>query len=263
MLLSRIGAFISDDGEGPPPLWTPAEISTVLWLDAADSSTLFDATSGGSLPAPGGNIKRWEDKSGSDRHAVSVGSTFPTYQTNVQNGLPITRWPGNNTTILRWSSPLFNTAVQYGVFIVQKTSGDRLLLTHSSQNIQFRIGQTGNHVINMHPITGAFSHVLTVPRTSFSLVEYTRSPLNQVVYYESGNFKGSLGVSSSVANATNQIGPAFFGLPPLGDIAEYVIFQGEVTTEIRQKIEGYLAHKWGLVSQLPVEHPYKSTPPYL
>jgi hypothetical protein len=28
-----------------------------------------------------------------------------------------------------------------------------------------------------------------------------------------------------------------------------------------EKAEGYLAHKWGLTSNLPVSHPYKNTAP--
>jgi hypothetical protein len=28
-----------------------------------------------------------------------------------------------------------------------------------------------------------------------------------------------------------------------------------------EKAEGYLAHKWGLTSSLPVSHPYKSVAP--
>jgi hypothetical protein len=33
----------------------------------------------------------------------------------------------------------------------------------------------------------------------------------------------------------------------------------DITTVI--KAEGYLAHKWGLTSSLPVSHPYKSVAP--
>jgi hypothetical protein len=29
----------------------------------------------------------------------------------------------------------------------------------------------------------------------------------------------------------------------------------------RQKLEGYLAHKWGLGANLPVDHPYKTVGP--
>lgn len=42
-----------------------------LWLDAADSSTFFDATAGGSLvTTDGAAVARWADKSGNNRHAT-------------------------------------------------------------------------------------------------------------------------------------------------------------------------------------------------
>ena len=43
-----------------------------------------------------------------------------------------------------------------------------------------------------------------------------------------------------------------------GDLAEVLAFQS-VTTTTRQKLEGYLAHKWGLTSLLPSGHPHKTT----
>jgi hypothetical protein len=48
-----------------------------------------------------------------------------------------------------------------------------------------------------------------------------------------------------------------------GLIAEIIVIDGVSTTNTRQRIEGYLAHKWGLASNLPIGHPYKSTPPTL
>lgn len=59
-----------------------------LWLDASDSTTLFDTTSGGSLVAANGLIARWEDKSGSARHVIqSTTGSRPLRKTIVQNGL--------------------------------------------------------------------------------------------------------------------------------------------------------------------------------
>ena len=43
-------------------------------------------------------------------------------------------------------------------------------------------------------------------------------------------------------------------------IAEIILCH-DVSDTIREKIEGYLAHKWGLESNLPTNHPYKSQPP--
>lgn len=42
---------------------------------------------------------------------------------------------------------------------------------------------------------------------------------------------------------------------------EILIYQRDLSTSERQKIEGYLAHKWGLDGDLPSGHPYKTNPP--
>ena len=46
-----------------------------------------------------------------------------------------------------------------------------------------------------------------------------------------------------------------------GEIAEVLCYQGDVGVADRQKIEGYLAHKYGLAGNLPSTHPYKNTVP--
>jgi hypothetical protein len=40
-----------------------------------------------------------------------------------------------------------------------------------------------------------------------------------------------------------------------------VIFVEDVSQSNSDKIEGYLAHKWGLTTDLPSNHPYKTTAP--
>ena len=50
---------------------------------------------------------------------------------------------------------------------------------------------------------------------------------------------------------------AFFA----GNIAEVIVFSKFVGEEERQKIEGYLAHKYGLLGNLPASHPYKTAVP--
>ena len=46
-----------------------------------------------------------------------------------------------------------------------------------------------------------------------------------------------------------------------GDISEIIIYSATLSTSDRQKIEGYLAHKWGLTDKLPANHPYKNSAP--
>jgi hypothetical protein len=46
-----------------------------------------------------------------------------------------------------------------------------------------------------------------------------------------------------------------------GYLGELIIIDSRLSTENRQKLEGYLAHKWGLASELPADHPYRSAAP--
>ena len=46
-----------------------------------------------------------------------------------------------------------------------------------------------------------------------------------------------------------------------GDIAEILVYDTALSDDERQKVEGYIAWKWGLVSGLPGGHPYKTFPP--
>ena len=48
-----------------------------------------------------------------------------------------------------------------------------------------------------------------------------------------------------------------------GAFGEIVFIQSAVSLSNRQKLEGYLAWKWGLQANLPVGHPYKNAPPLL
>jgi hypothetical protein len=46
-----------------------------------------------------------------------------------------------------------------------------------------------------------------------------------------------------------------------GAVGELLVIAGTVDTATRQRIEGYLAHKWGVAGSLPTDHPHRTTPP--
>lgn len=46
------------------------------------------------------------------------------------------------------------------------------------------------------------------------------------------------------------------------DIAAILLGNTALTTDDRQKLEGWAAHKYGLTANLPSDHPYKTAPPY-
>ncbi|MFM6254192.1 MAG: hypothetical protein ACKPEQ_34470, partial [Dolichospermum sp.] len=67
-------------------LLTPAQISTDLWLDAADSST---------ITLNGSTVSQWNDKSGNGRNAIQATATNqPAYTANGLNGKPVLTFDG-------------------------------------------------------------------------------------------------------------------------------------------------------------------------
>lgn len=67
-----------------------------IWLDANDTSTLFDNNTGGNVITTNGtSIGRWEDKSGNGKHALqNTAGVRPTFATNIQNRLNCIRFDG-------------------------------------------------------------------------------------------------------------------------------------------------------------------------
>jgi len=72
-----------------------------LWLDAADSTTLFDADTGGSLPAADGAVGRWEDKSGSGRNCTQgTPNNRPIRKVAQINGIDAIRFDGTDDRLI-------------------------------------------------------------------------------------------------------------------------------------------------------------------
>jgi hypothetical protein len=93
--------------------WTPTELTTALWFDAADQSTITES---------GGSVSQWNDKSGNARHiSQATAGLQPAYQSNIQNGLPAVYESG--TTWLAQSSAL---AIRSLIVLLkwQDTTGD-------------------------------------------------------------------------------------------------------------------------------------------
>lgn len=72
---------------------------------------------------------------------------------------------------------------------------------------------------------------------------------SQAVDRNSVNTNHTIGAFSSVTSPLN------------ASVGEIIITQSALSITDRQKIEGYLAWKWGMQASLPAGHPYKLSPP--
>jgi hypothetical protein len=267
---------------GGPKLWRPTELGAALalWLDAEDTA---------SITLNGSNVSQWSDKSGRNNHLPNaVASTQPAYQA--------TGWDGTRPTIyfdgVR-QDVLFATALtgfpstspgffMSGVFEMLEPSifwdmicGHRsarngitngvLLLQAISNATQIGSHNTDVSATNIpvHVTTRLVKRVATVGRTgpaggNGGTVTVTATGNSQPSYLTTATQSWS-----SVETSNFQVGGRQQSSTGFGNrrISEIVCCSANLSTNDRQKLEGYLAHKWGIAANLPNDHPYKTTPP--
>jgi len=233
-----------------------------LWLDASDTTSIV---SSGSSPA---KVSQWNDKSGNGYNMTnSTVANQPILQPpeSGQNGLNIVDFSG--TTSLDNANMNFPNA-PYSIFIVAysnntSSSGNGLLLYAQPDCILF-MGSSG---INYSSYIGAGnSWTNTNPNTplkslnSWSLIELTNNGTNGTPYINgtsldvlNGNTISGTGlfIGSDYTGAQNWNGP----------VSEILIYNNLLSTYQRQVIEGYLAWKWGLQTNLSNSHPFYNNPP--
>jgi hypothetical protein len=101
--------------------------------------------------------------------------------------------------------------------------------------------------------------------TAFRIINY-RSQTNNWQLDINGTASGDRSGGASTFSTSNAIFPPKIGFSDSGEflngqVAEVVICSDFLTTLEKEKVEGYLAWKWGLVSSLPGGHTYKSSAP--
>jgi hypothetical protein len=101
--------------------------------------------------------------------------------------------------------------------------------------------------------------------TSYKICELIADQAtNTYLFYQAGTSQGSNGVvntSTAFGSTTSYVGNDQNNAWLEGNVAEVIFCDVKNSDADRERIEGYLAWKWGLVADLPAGHPYKSFPP--
>ena len=248
--------------------WTPLEASAELWLDADDVTTITQAS---------GLVSAWEDKSGNQRDALqTTGANRPSIGVTTLNGRNVISFNGSSSFFKVadfYAAPanvyaVIKTEVLTGIqHIVRKgftagTDSFEYQLRLNADDYQVTLAQSSTVTINLL----ATDQLTTNP----TILGYDWNG-SSLFIYENGTSVASASASITQYNATQElrIGAAHSSASDAsspaavlnGYIAELVIFSGALSTTDRQKLEGYLAHKWGLTSILPGGHPYEDVAP--
>lgn len=97
-----------------------------------------------------------------------------------------------------------------------------------------------------------------VPTTGKMLIEATHDGVSTMQAWTNGVSWGT-GTRTATSPTNGQL--AFPYNAQAGQFGEIIILSTVLTTTERWKLEGYLAHKWGMRDLLPDGHPYKTKPP--
>lgn len=252
-------------------LWEPAELgsSLGLWLDAADAST---------ITLNGSNVSQWNDKSGNGRHvSQATAANQPSYGTRALNNKNTIEFSGNqmlfSTASVLSGNPnvLMAVVIQYDTNVtsiddrsvqLSAGAGTSYAITGGVQGYSSRFNN-GNEIYGATSLATPLIQIGTRPSGG----NYAASQMF-INGTESARTSGSNDTAVPIIGNGVSVGAGAITSDPLGSIgtamdgyiAETVILS-DVTLATRQKLEGYLAWKWGLVANLPSNHPYKLRPP--
>jgi len=272
-------------GTWPSALVSPTEITGLqLWLDASDASTLFNATSGGSLVAADGGVARWEDKSGNGRHATQATSgNRPLRKTAIQGGKDVLRFDGSNDSLsIASSTETFkflhgtvgtvvyvarygtsaNPNAQYGLISTGAASGNEIGYFHSYDDRS----PSANNAILSSAIRDAGGFRAWINRVDDQVAPNAFISCSEVI--DAGNataanrsivrINGGAAIQgNSLTNSPSgndsqfdlTIGVIISSSPTahmLGDIAEIIVYDTALSDANRSAVERYLIAKYGV-----------------
>jgi hypothetical protein len=243
-----VGSNLVLDNTASP--WLPTEIASLeAWYDADDAATVTVNKSN--------QITSWVDKSGNSVTAAPesasmllwdssrLGGMGAAYNTSSASGSRVrcgTAFACRSIfAVLRYGGGTDSTFDDYDCLVSgpQSYGHTRALMGTQNSASLYNSGSWAGNTCYLNGSTSTTSAVLPMP-TSVVRIEGTAS------------------VSQNWQIGANQ---DYTSRAWKGDIGEIMFFSTNLASTDVEKVEGYLAHKWGTESLLPSGHTYKSAPP--
>ena len=237
-----------------PSTFSPIQVDSLqLWLDAADTGTI-------SLSGP--SVTQWADKSRSGLVAgVNNSLPYPTYTSGatpyVEFGqyqalrIPVWNYSSSWTVIVAMNSVSLGARWFISVY-------DNLPLVYMG------MAQPGNKIFSgllpSAPIDITGNHIeCTMAQNTNSTGDYNWYRDAQLQYTNTVGYNVPSTGGVGLGIGANQSGD--YDIEGTYQIYELLIFNEYLSTPVRNQVEGYLAWKWGLQTNLPSEHPYYNNSP--
>ena len=238
------------------PPFSPRHISNcVFWIDAADP-TAFTSNENSI-------VTQVKDKSSFGRNLSNTMTTsgFTWNQTKFNNAYPSFYY--NSTQNVRLGS---NSATSFGTAVTIFSVHDRVTTSANqyifdvSGAVRFSLYYTTSIPNGIRLFSGITQGIYATQSNGAVFQSINLSNIAADLW-ENGTAIAT--ANTGALNCSNGItvGSAFTPTPSStfqGHIAELLVFSRNLSVTERQRIEGYLAWKWGLQGKLPSTHPYKT-----
>ena len=241
------------------------------WFDAADAQTIGFSS--------GSNVNRWLDKSGKGYHATAIASSnVAVYTTNGLAGRAVLTFSRATPSIFTCPYGPSSSNQPQTIFLVARpsdaTNAPSVLSVGldsiTSLTVDIPAWNSNNWIMGGR--YGGLDGTITTLQASSSRTDIVAGTWRSGVSYMAINgteyaisTETPTSLTSKASGGRTILGSTYYSSGSYnsysysGYFAEILIFSKFLTNAERQRIEGYLAWKWGLQSQLPALHPYLST----
>lgn len=235
----------------------PVFAGQVLWLDAADATTILDVDGDDAATGTGGNndgfsgaVATWKDKSVSGFDVTASGSSQPLYGVQTLNGLDTITFDGIDDRITDDFAAITGSGVTAFVVYSRDTAPP-------GRNAVFDLGQdpsrnglflnnSGSSKYNYY-VNGAFyNSVSTYTASAYDLVSMRQfGTIGQMLVNGTTEFSGTtIGRTGTTGIYIGDDSTSGDFLQ--GQIAELIVYDTLLTPDETHDVETYLAGKWGL-----------------
>jgi len=236
-------------------VWSPKYITTDLWLDADDSSTITEVS---------GSVSLWEDKSGNGNDlSQGTSANQPITDSVTIGGVNALSFDGVNDNLIRLSPVV--PATDSTVFVLVRynsvavTNASIITTDNATAAPRFYL-QIDSSIVRIYG--GSYTNIANISVADEDLLAIERSGSVFNVWRNGTQVVNNATAGIATINTSFSIGRMLsFGVASSVDVGETLIVDGVMLQSSRQKVEGYLAHKWGLEANLPGGHPYKASAP--
>jgi hypothetical protein len=265
-----VGTSISSSQISVAPIpsnsFNPSTIANLnLWLDGQHSS---------SVELSNNLVSIWNDRSGQNNHFNRSGGTITYAEPSGINNRPAIYFQTAPSTYLSRTfniAPTNELSLFMIVYHVSNVAGNSELFYSNA-------GPTspGYAYFDLFSNTNTPSGLLSFNignETQVSTGVDIKGSVNLVEVIINNNEAGSAqafvngtsipSIPRGPLDLSNNITWAISGGAFIGYIGEVITYTFDTTTTNRQRIEGYLAWKWGIQNNLPTNQPYKTAPPIL